>query len=643
MFVMLCIGFGFCLLTVAKSQFATHEQHIFTSCQKPAMSHIGVVYLGLVFDGKTLDELKYMSKPHNLSTFKLNNFYTLTLLTKLFDARPTDRIVFLHPNDYLKNVTNHYNRWFNDKFWSDKVPMANIKFIHLDYSNKRTTTTTTTTTTAVNYFSILQKVINEADKLFDVPKSHVILVTGDTVVGPKILTCLSLDLSDPLIDNNGINSQYHNIGLECYQSVHRSQSIGFSYYSLLYQIKGVHEQHSLSGILVWQLNSQLNVKITYNDESMEADGYDDKIRLDIPSRRKKDTRSIFLIKQDKLVSPMNVHKFIYKDKLSMPEAQAKFRDAYGIFGFEFNKLDAPNIEDAFTTPNYFYELIRYAVFGNTKPIGFEKKSTPLIPRIVHMVWYGEKYKHMKLVDYLSLKSVILILKPDKVKIHGDVEPYGTLWDSVKQHPIIEWVQRDRPLNRYGQNFENAPIQHLADIARLEIMYEEGGLYTDFDVLWVKPVDELLYVDAELVVSNDITSYCFEFPNNIQIGAFLAPAKSKFIKDWLDGYRDYHLYPNDYTAISMCEPYKLYEKSPHRVYIENRLQMIYFNGWSMFIPRFRHDGTIEEFNKNMNWLNNGTYGYHLPRHAALFSLEQYEKSDKARVPIQIATFIYDLPF
>ena len=118
------------------------------------------------------------------------------------------------------------------------------------------------------------------------------------------------------------------------------------------------------------------------------------------------------------------------------------------------------------------------------------------------------------------------------------------------------------------------------------MYNEGGIYSDFDILWVKPVDKFRYMNVELVASNDLTSYCPQFPNNIQIGAFLAPAKSRFVRKWLDGYREkYHLFPGDYVAVSMCEPYKLFEKDPSKVMIDNRLQMIYFNGWSAFIPRF----------------------------------------------------------
>ena len=139
--------------------------------------------------------------------------------------------------------------------------------------------------------------------------------------------------------------------------------------------------------------------------------------------------------------------------------------------------------------------------------------------------------------------------------------------------------------KYGQNFSESPIQHLADIARLEVLHTEGGIYSDFDVLWVKPVDSLRYINVELIASNDITSYCNEFPLSIQIGALLAAPKSNFILKWLDGYRDiYQLYPGDYVAVSMCEPYKQYEKEPRNVLIDNRLQMIYFNGWSAFIPK-----------------------------------------------------------
>ena len=151
-----------------------------------------------------------------------------------------------------------------------------------------------------------------------------------------------------------------------------------------------------------------------------------------------------------------------------------------------------------------------------------------------------------------------------------------------------------------------------------------------------------YIDVELIASNDLTSYCYEFPNNIQIGVFLAQPNSSFIRDWLERYNDYHLYPGDYTMTSMCEPYKIYERTPNRVLIYNRLQMIYFNGWSIFIPRFIDQNMLYEFNEKMDWLNNGSYAYHLPRFASLHSQEEFNKANKSDLPIKIAKYIFDLP-
>jgi hypothetical protein len=96
---------------------------------------------------------------------------------------------------------------------------------------------------------------------------------------------------------------------------------------------------------------------------------------------------------------------------------------------------------------------------------------------------------------------------------------------------------------------------------------------------------------------------------------------------------------------MCEPYKLYEKYPHKVFIENRLQMIYFNGWSAFIPRYMeylHE-KLDDFNEKLDWLNNGSYAYHLPRHSNLFSYTDYVKANKSALPIKIASYIYNMPF
>ena len=49
--------------------------------------------------------------------FKLNHYYSLLLLFKLFKPSATNPLLFYYVNDWGKPRTNHYNRWFNDSYW----------------------------------------------------------------------------------------------------------------------------------------------------------------------------------------------------------------------------------------------------------------------------------------------------------------------------------------------------------------------------------------------------------------------------------------------------------------------------------------------------------------------------------------------
>lgn len=55
------------------------------------------------------------------------------------------------------------------------------------------------------------------------------------------------------------------------------------------------------------------------------------------------------------------------------------------------------------------------------------------------------------------------------------------WDYVEIHDVDLW----------DQNFHSILI---SDIWRRGILYENGGLYSDFDVIWLKPVEHLMNVE-----------------------------------------------------------------------------------------------------------------------------------------------------
>lgn len=515
-------------------------------------SSIGVIYLFLPERHRLGDK---KSTPNNGIVFKLNHYYSLLALIKLFRLSVTNRLLFYYANDCSQPVSNHYNQWLNDSHWRDKLPMESIKFIQLNNNNS-----VRCDPSDFNLYDLVHRVRQHAQREFDFPhhKRQFLLATSDVIVGPKLKLCFTTDSDDfyrkkyesGIVDIDSIRSR---IPGDCYRALNDPQSTNGAY-SFLYQMELTHSANDFSGVLVWNLD-YANTRL---DES--------------------------------LVSRDNVYKCMYKQDILILDSQRPdlYQDTYCIFGYESNQFEPPYLQNIFFDEyNYFSKVMRSYLYNGTSVVKYVRNETkPFIPNVVHLIWFGEEYKPLKFIEYLCLKSILEVLRPEKVKVHGDVEPSCQLWRQIRKDPRVVWVHMDRPMMKYGQNFSQSPIQHMADVARLEVMYAEGGIYSDLDVLWVRPVDRYRYMDVQLIASNDLTSYCYQFPNNIQIGVFLAPPKSPFIKKWLDVYAaKYHLFPGDYVAVSMCEPYKIYEKEPHNVYIDNRLQMIYFNGWSVFIPRY----------------------------------------------------------
>jgi hypothetical protein len=107
--------------------------------------------------------------------------------------------------------------------------------------------------------------------------------------------------------------------------------------------------------------------------------------------------------------------------------------------------------------------------------------------------------------------------------------------AVKHYPdkkIIVWTnEMDRVPDIQGITIRQAtmPIEHqypqyVSDLFRLKLLYEQGGMYLDTDMLLLKPVPT--YLDLMLSwETKDKSSIC-----NAIISA---KAGNKFIKEWLD--------------------------------------------------------------------------------------------------------------
>jgi hypothetical protein len=207
----------------------------------------------------------------------------------------------------------------------------------------------------------------------------------------------------------------------------------------------------------------------------------------------------------------------------------------------------------------------------------------MISSIFHFVFgMAEDFggKPFSLVHYLSIKSAIVINKPDKVYFHYQYEPEGEWWSKAKE--LLTLNKITAPKNFLGN--ELCHVAHQADVIRLQVLKEFGGVYLDLDTICVKPIHDLyhhktvfgeeqnlIYIPRnwrqqlkinfwKLMVKKGV-SYNRQ-KRKISNAVILAEKESSFIKMWLDSYRTFRSkgrdkYWNEHSGIM---PLRLLEKA-----------------------------------------------------------------------------------
>ena len=147
----------------------------------------------------------------------------------------------------------------------------------------------------------------------------------------------------------------------------------------------------------------------------------------------------------------------------------------------------------------------------------------MIPKKIHYCWFGRGEK-----SELVLKCI----------------------ESWKKHcpdyEIVEWNEDNWNINfcRYTKEaYEKKKWAFVSDVARLEIIFREGGVYLDTDVELINSLDNLLQYDAY---------FGFENPNGFNTGIGFGGVKGHFlIKQLLDDYLERPLrYPHQ-KRLDVC--------------------------------------------------------------------------------------------
>lgn len=213
----------------------------------------------------------------------------------------------------------------------------------------------------------------------------------------------------------------------------------------------------------------------------------------------------------------------------------------------------------------FDHLARWIGYGLSMKLVSVPAISAVVPNIIHYVWLGQR--KLDFFAYLSVMSSLYVFRAEVVYVHGDYKPQGALWAAVEKNPRVKFIHRDLPNAVFGEPIKKF-LSHSSDYLRGEILLRYGGVYADWDVIFLQELPfELRQHNTTVGVDWPETG---AFPDVFNLGVLVSAPNAPFLRYFLESYRWYLDRHWSYNAIHM--PYKVYEKQPRSLNVFRHLQV-----------------------------------------------------------------------
>ena len=161
-----------------------------------------------------------------------------------------------------------------------------------------------------------------------------------------------------------------------------------------------------------------------------------------------------------------------------------------------------------------------------------------------------------IIRYLTIKSAYDLNKPDNIFFYYKHKRYGEWWDRALEY--ITPVEIEPPTEIFGNPVNH--FAHQADVIRLQILIEEGGIYLDSDVLCNKSFEPLLNIEGEQ--GDFIMSKEGDDLHKLSNAVMLSKKGAEFPETWLGRYTNFN--DDVWVEHSIELPYKLSEEFPDKL-------------------------------------------------------------------------------
>jgi len=159
---------------------------------------------------------------------------------------------------------------------------------------------------------------------------------------------------------------------------------------------------------------------------------------------------------------------------------------------------------------------------------YPKDPCDEIPRVIHLLYFGETEFYN--FHHRCVHSMLQYMPNYEIRLYNSKEPKNNkYWDDIKNQPGVRILKIDVP--QFFDGFELKHFQYKADVVRLELLYEHGGVYLDLDMIITRPFDDVFTSGHSFYISEERNG-CRSL-----INAFLAAKpKNEFIKLWLNEFK-----------------------------------------------------------------------------------------------------------
>ena len=193
---------------------------------------------------------------------------------------------------------------------------------------------------------------------------------------------------------------------------------------------------------------------------------------------------------------------------------------------QLETYDCVNKSDIFLLSQILGLIEEHYALTRSLPVNIKITSEPIIPKKIHYFWFGGKPL------------------PDKYK------EWMASWKKYcPDYEIIEWNENNYDITKNKYMYEAYQAKKwgfVPDYARLDVIYEHGGIYLDTDVELIANIDDLLYQEAFA---------CFESRKYVAFGlGFGAVPKNSVIKKLRDYYDSLSFFKNDGSLNLIASPF-----------------------------------------------------------------------------------------